>query len=255
MKGALTILGAQIFFYPTTRSVTAADRIAEVDSMSAWSVTVDTEKWNSVDDFAKDVAGKTAEGDDVTLEAYITDDVAYAAFEAINKLPPQDAQRTGYLALQKPRTADTTMVDQKIKVYVKAVRNVNVNSAGDLQKYQVTFARGRVSKGVLQTTFEGCGAITSVTAAPDSFTSEGGASVVTVAGTNLVSGLMVKVLDSDGDFVTVGYTDGIVTAQTATVYLPANATAVDAVYTIKASLNNGGTYSAFTDTATVAGVV
>lgn len=86
---------------------------------------------------------------------------------------------------------------------------------------------------------------------PETMPCKGGDATITVSGANLHDGITVKVFDGIVEVLS-GSTTGISTEQAATLSFPPNASYTeDKTYTVKASLNEGATWSSFTETVVV----
>lgn len=101
--------------------------------------------------------------------------------------------------------------------------------------------------------FNGFASIESLVANPTNLEASGGNVTLTVTGSDLIDGLLVKgFVDGAPDPQTIGYTTGNKTTQTVVVSYPSNAGGTPKVYTVKVSSDGGITYSDHTATVTVA---
>lgn len=100
--------------------------------------------------------------------------------------------------------------------------------------------------------FTGWANITGVAVEPVSLGAEGGDVTVTVTGTNLIDGIMVKgFVDGVAEAYSIGYTTGDDKSQSIKVKYPSNSGDEDKTYTVKVSLDGGNTYDTNTATVTV----
>ncbi len=95
-------------------------------------------------------------------------------------------------------------------------------------------------------------AITGVAAGISTFPASGGATAITVSGTNIINGIRVTAFDGATATDITSTTTGSGTNQTVSLTFPENtSTTADKVYTIKVSLDNGSTWDTQTATVTV----
>lgn len=249
--GTLSNMGFRMAMHAVNTSPTVADLLNGIESKSGsgWSTNVVEVSTVDGDGYSKKI-GLLKTGKDITVKFWKEDaDTYQRLYSQYHDIPTSDPAAYVALTFMSPKRSDWSGVkDYTQVVQITDFSEGDVNTT-DAQSYSVTF-----TPSGKPTVFNGMGAITGVTANPDTLTEAGGPSVVTVAGTNLLNGLLVRVYDADNNIVmgTSTYTTGTNVSQTATVDLPINAGSTDLTYTVKVSVNNGSTWDAITDTITVA---
>lgn len=135
-------------------------------------------------------------------------------------------------------TAITTYDDTLVEGWTSAVYRVKAYDSGELESaYTVS--------NVLPLPY-----ITGI-AGPAIMPNAGGDTTITVSGVNLTDGITIKVFDGTTEILS-GSTTGSSTEQAVTLSFPVNTSfTIDKTYTVKASLNEGATWSNFTKTIVV----
>lgn len=228
---------------------TSEDIIGELESATGFGYktdNIDTTSVSSTTGFTRTTPlKKTPNEGTVTVFKNNTDYV-----KVYNKYFGYNTSEDGYycrLTITWPKGVDWTGIkDVSLDGYISGFDWADINTS-TAQTFSFTFQPiGAPSE------FDGFVNITALSAGTTVLTANGGTSLITLTGTNLIDNLLVKAfVGTTAIPSTIGYTSGSDTSQTVTITFPENSTTSDVVYTVKASKDGGITYSEYTVTVTV----
>lgn len=242
-------IGSQIALCPATREPVYSDTLGEIVEIGEFGATmnvIDSTSVSNTTGFTTKLPSNR-DWEAIPVTVYTNGEnfnKVYQQFFANN--PTEDGVFCKVVIVMPQRSDWANKPTPVFTGFVSAFRFGTVNT-DNAQQFSFEFTPCGVPS-----LFNGFASITSVTANPTDVEATGGDVTFTIAGTNLIDGIMVKgFVNGQADVNTIGYTTGTDTSQTVKVSYPANTSEEDKVYEVRVSLDGGNTYDTHTATVTL----